>query len=470
MKKNNHQLAGEFNRISRMGIILTLILFLQAFGSPAIAQYVDPGVRSRYVHSHSDSTHKWFTNWNILFHAGATSTEIDDVLRGLKNYIEKYIAQFNAAHPGNHFQVDSHMVHCPCDPLLYNMNTTPSIGASGSTTPPPPPPGHGLSGDLVAVNNFTERDLLPEKKEIFLPVQVKFHNPGIDKSKTLAVMDTGLDGLRFANRFNGLLWEDPGSKLTLRNFQFYHNRLPLDYMEDDDAQLHGTAVTTVALMEFEKATVNSKPLPRIMVLKVLDETGLGNSFSTSCALSYIAQKKATLINASLGYYSNGIVDPILLHYVDLCSNKKSIPMLAAAGNTPGRHNPADICGPKDNARELTKANTFDPASYSTKFPNVISVTTLKNSTTPCRLQNFSVTYVSVGVVNDNSLSCCKFLVPFLNAGYEGSSFATPFVSGKIMACLTENSATLASCEMQWRVVPAGGPVPVTKGGKYIDNR
>jgi hypothetical protein len=469
MKKNNHRCAGRPVWIFRMGILSILILFLQAFNSRAIAQYVDPGKRSDSVHNHSDTVTRW-SDWNILFHEGATADQIDKLLTELKSYIEKYIDSCNIANPGiPPLKVDTHLVHCPCDPRLYNLNTTP-IGASGSIIPPPPPPGHGGSGDLVAINNTTRPEIIRNEKARFLRVQVKFHNAGVDKSKTLAVMDTGLDVAWFVGHFGGLLWADPTVKPTLLNFQFYHNGFLLDYMQDDNAHLHGTAVTTLALTEFEKATRNSKPLPRVMVLKVLDDSGKGNSFAVSCALSYVAQKNATLINASLGYYSNGIVDTILSYYVDLCTNKKSIPMIAAAGNNPiYPHHQMDICGPKDKGRELNKKFTFDPGSYNTKYPNVISATTLKSSTTPCRLQNYSPQYVSVGVVNNPS-SCCQFSVPFFSVGYEGSSFATPFVSGNIMACLTESGATLKSCQIQWSKVPAGGPTPVTKGGKFIDNR
>jgi hypothetical protein len=239
-------------------------------------------------------------------------------------------------------------------------------------------------------------------------------------------------------------------------------------MQDDDAHLHGTAVTTVALTEFEKVSNNDKPLPRVMVLKVLDERGLGSGFSVSCALSYVAQEKATLINASLGYYSKGVVDSILLHYVELCTKKESIPMLAAAGNKHGIHNPGAYCGPKDNARQLTDKNTFDPASYSFKNSNVISVTTLNSPSKPCHFQNFSKDYVDVGVVNNSTTNCCTFSVPFLNRGYEGSSFATPFVSGNIMACLTGSGATLASCQLTWSAI-SDGSTPVTRGGKFINN-
>jgi subtilisin family serine protease len=241
-------------------------------------------------------------------------------------------------------------------------------------------------------------------------------------------------------------------------------------MLDDDAHVHGTAVIAIALQEFERAAENtSNPKPMIMVLKVLDERGQGNIFSVSCGLSYAVQKQATLVNSSLGYYSKGKVDLILRHYVRLCNDAKPapIPILAAAGNTPGQHNANFLCNSGNNNNELTKINTFHPASFSTSIHNVISVTTLQNANTPCFYQNYSNEYVNVGVANSSRASCCKFLVPFLSFGYEGSSFATPFVSGKMMACLMAGG-TIQSCRDQWKTALPGTPT-VTKGGKFEPN-
>ena len=58
-------------------------------------------------------------------------------------------------------------------------------------------------------------------------------------------------------------------------------------------------------------------------------------------------------------------------------------------------------------------------------------------------------------------------VPFRSFGYEGSSFATPFISGKMMACLMEGG-TLLSCRAQWSTAPVGTET-ITKGGKYVPN-
>ncbi|HLA57136.1 MAG TPA: S8/S53 family peptidase, partial [Puia sp.] len=361
MKKNNQLPERTSNRISRKGIFFSMILFLQAFIFTSTAQTLTfqeiITKRSRDAYAYSDTAKRWL-DWNILFHQNASDQDKEKCINYLKAKIEASISAHNSR-TGENFHVDYHVVYCPCDSSLTNLNATP-VGAVGNIVPPKPP-GTGGSGDLVSLNSPIAQDPRPEEQDSITDTKVPLTINSVDQSKLLAIMDTGLDPDLFGPDFTKLIWKDPGPNPTLRNFQFYHNRKPLDYMQDDDAHIHGTAVTTIALQEFEKAPGNtSNPKPMIMVLKVLDEQGKGNTFSLSCGLSYVVQKKATLVNASLGYYSNGNVDPILLHYVRLCSdvNPVPIPILAAAGNIHGPHDRFKLCDPSDNGNKLTKTNTF----------------------------------------------------------------------------------------------------------------
>src|SRR5450432_321193 len=296
MKKSNPLLKRKSGRVSRIGIFLSLILFLQVFALNSMAQNYQQRLteRSRKAYYNSDTVKKWL-NWNILFNEKASDQYKNTFINDLEISIDKNIAVYNSS-TGKHFRVDYHVVYCPCDSLLTNLNATRALGATGSVTPPTPPGTHG-SGDTVSQNLPIDKDPpLGEGKDILNIVEKKviLTIGSVDKSKILAVMDTGLDPDFFETGFNKLLWNDPGSKITLRNFQFYHNMQPLDYMLDDNAHVHGTAVTTIALQEFEKAAGNDKPKPSIMVLKVLDEQGKGSIFSVSCGLSYAVQKQATL--------------------------------------------------------------------------------------------------------------------------------------------------------------------------------
>jgi hypothetical protein len=132
-------------------------------------------------------------------------------------------------------------------------------------------------------------------------------------------MDTGLDTTFFRNRFQGLLWYPPSNKLNLRNFLFYENHLDYDYYLDDDSHKHGTAVTALAIESIERFYESLHKLPRVMVLKVLNNKREGTTFGLSCGLSYAAQNKATVVNASLGYYGNiKSKDSVLMKYIIDC--------------------------------------------------------------------------------------------------------------------------------------------------------
>ena len=340
---------------------------------------------------------------------------------------------------------------------------------SAPVKPPPPPPGTGGSGDPLAINpnnSFVIDSTTQFMDSVNSKFTVHLASTTIDSSKLLAVMDTGLDSTLFDNTYAGLLWSDPNGS-TIRNFQDFSNFQGLSYYNDDDPHKHGTAVTALALQALE--TLNQNVRPQVMVLKVLDKNKSGSTFTVSCGLSYAVQHRATLVNASLGYYSQRGADPILSHYVSLCNtgDSRAITILAAAGNLPGVHTPP-LCYNPTLANELTITNLFYPACFKTDYPNVISVTGLSTSQSSCRYQNYSTTYVSVGVVTNqhSNYVCCAFPVNFLNSGYEGSSFATPIVSGKIMGCLLNTpGSTPISCLNS--ISSNEATSPVTEKGRYI---
>jgi hypothetical protein len=209
---------------------------------------------------------------------------------------------------------------------------------------------------------------------------------------------------------------------------------PSTDFKDIDPVRHGSAVAAIALNSFYAASAkDGKPrLPRLMVLRALDGTGMGNTFSVSCAMSYAIRHRVKLINASLGYWNaeNNVIN----HYLQL-SARHQIPVIAAAGNDPRQHTEG-LCDQGINwHNRLRPGNMFYPACQSIDSQYcVVSVTGLSSPQHPCRYQNFSSRYVSVGVVNtDSSNSCCGFSLSFINKNYQldGSSFATPVISGEL---------------------------------------
>jgi hypothetical protein len=413
---------------------------------------------------------KW-VDWNILFKPGTDSLSRTNYMNYLASYVDSFLTAYNSnfhksytAYPKFYF--------CPCDTLLYNF-TALSIGGSGLPATPPKPTGPGGSGDIVDLQTTNNSYLVDSATELDRKVdtaQVVLIPSSIDKNHILAVMDTGLDSTLFADKFAGLLWKNI-SKPTIRNFVFYSNGLPLDYYKDDDPHKHGTAVTSIALKAIENYDLKNHVLPTVMVLKALDSNRRGSTFSVSCALKYAYQNHATLINASLGYYSTGEVDSILKRYVDLCSRSEPhpIPIVAAAGNTAGPHY-TPLCQTTPNENELVSGSRlFYPGCFSKTNTNVITVTGLQNKTESCTYQNFSDTFVTIGVVtNESRPDCCAF--DALGIYYEGSSFATPFVSGKLMGCLLHPIVGIAqqSCLETISSLPTPRPpAVVTVNGRYI---
>ncbi len=193
-----------------------------------------------------------------------------------------------------------------------------------------------------------------------------------------------------------------------------------------------------------------------MSIRAFDDSEKGSIYTVSCAMSYAIQKKADYINASWGYF--GQEDPVLKNYTSK-ANSNNIRMIAAAGNTPGKHDPGKVCttntaNPANNLDKLHKLDTvlFYPACFAPEFKNLVSVTQVDLTTSmlvppppalknlfPCFYQNYSSNYITVGAFEPptsvNVNSCCTFKIPFLNQNIEGSSFATPAMTAIFMARL-----------------------------------
>lgn len=423
----------------------------------------------------SGQLNNW-VDWNVLFKPGTDSATRAGYMNYLAFYVDSIVRAYNASNGKTSAIIIRPYFTCPCDSLLVNFNVVDLSGTGLPANPKPPCCGAGGSGDIVDlqnVNNSFVIDSLTEMDRKLDDSLVYLKPSNIDTNKILAVMDTGLDSAKFQNKFEGLLWRDP-NKPTIRNFISYENFRDLDYYTDDDSHKHGTAVTTIALKAVESSNIAGSRKPRIMVLKVLNANRSGSTFSVSCALRYALQHHATLINASLGYYSPGDIDSVLKRYVDLCkTSQPQIPIVAAAGNVVGFHYPP-LCNSTLNLthNELTHQSRrlFYPGCFSTdENSNIITVTGLQTPTMVCNYQNYSQEFVTIGVLtNPSSSACCAF--DALDTYYEGSSFATPFVSGKLMGCLLNAipGAAQQNCLDVIAPIPTTLPSPLaTKQGRYI---
>ncbi len=427
--------------------------------------------------------------WNILFKPGVSTQRKEQVITDIEDSVKKFYLLYNGAYGTDFTPKFQPTVWCPCDSALYTVSFTTVDGAGQSIASPPPKKPLGGQGDLADVLTISNNMLINEPNktiqdsiDTYIPpsdtpviykqgryntgttgVPVIVKNIGINPTKILAIMDSGIDSTRFESSLLNLIWKAPLGTPTLYNFLPHQ---PVGDKFDSGFTKHGSAVTAVAINAMENAT----SYPRLMILKTLDRNDQGSTFSVSCALSYAIQNHATLVNISLGY--SGEVDSVLQHYIELCANHNPYPiqLFVAAGNTPDHHVDSLICSPYFNDNLLTGDSLFYPACLSKKFENITSVTQIQEPDSYCYYQYFSNDYISLGVLNNNPNSCCSFEVdfrPYNRYFYEGSSFATPFASGLKMSTII-NTGIDSITNPMWRgFINTAALKRVTKDGSYI---
>ena len=369
----------------------------------------------------NDSAENW-VNWNIVFPPNTTADQRNKQLDEIKANLIAIVAD-TAESRGIGFSLTYKVDTCICDTLLYHLRGDLQLwGTTGSNTTPPPKTDPGASGDLLGslIADNDEISLPEDSLEYSIDTSMILNISGaVDDRVKMAILDTGIDTALFRQQaISRLLWRNPTT--TLNNFLI--GGQPTNFADDNRGR-HGSAVAALALRQFKGA------LPRLMVLKVLDRKGKGSIFTVSCALSYAAQNKANLINASLGYY--GSKDSVLLHYIKRSQDSAAL-VVVAAGNRPGLHMKPKLCDPRllgDDPLSFPN-NLFFPACFNGENENMklITVTGIASDNQPCFYQNFSNEFVDVGLIS--KYQCCAYQVPF-TGGIEGSSFATPIVTGQI---------------------------------------
>ena len=340
-----------------------------------------------------------------------------------------------------HFNV----YYCPCDKLLVSLSAV-SLGESGGSKVPTtgqpaqiPGASGGSSWSVVnyntplAVPEILDRQFFSIKNADTTGLQI-YSFVSKPTTKTIAIIDTGIDSLFGTNLTAYLVTKTPKGI-----YNFLPGANPQNNYDDDTYMHHGTLVTSVVARNYDPYNVNLQ----VLMLKALDSGGHGSTFTVSCALSYAIQQKVDVINLSLGYY--GKKDSILQAYVQK-ANDCHIPVVAAAGNTPGAHNqtlvryelPVGHVGwihypnLQGSLTDTTSAGLFYPGSFCTTMPYVLSVTGFnKFNNAPCYYQNYSsVGYVSLGVVDT---STCIY--EWAGYGAEGSSFEAPVIAANILSTL-----------------------------------
>jgi hypothetical protein len=269
---------------------------------------------------------------------------------------------------------------------------------------------------------------------------------------TVAVLDTGIDTRLVSPN---LLWKNPDETKNgkdddgncydddINGWNFIGEN---PTVTDDNQNLHGTLVSHYIINEFARSTTN---FVQIMNLKTHGADGSGDLFSSICAIHYAMNNGANIINASWGfyYYQEG-PHPYLDLLITETLRDKGILFVTAAGNKieevdkfarKAYYKEHGVDFPKKELRNLEYHN-FYPACLSLLGQNVITVTTT-NGSRVSRTQNYSETYVDIGVMLDEMEGyAMKFKTPFPEppALLSGSSFATAIACGKIGAYLPKS--------------------------------
>jgi hypothetical protein len=375
-----------------------------------------------------------FLDWNVMFKKGSGKEDRRQALEEVKRSATDRANRFLDSIPDKRYRDRYKFIlvedSCSCDTLLYNVKgiiIDPSGTAKTSSSGQPPPTVSGDVVEEIAKNN----PLDPGDTKDRALRNSRYPLPGNDVNQDLiiAIIDTGIDTTRFDGRIQDILWRDLEGSVdhTIRNF--IPGQAASDFRDQHPIR-HGSAVAAMILLQFNHA------YPRLMVLKALDDNGQGTVYSVSCALRYASIHHASLINTSLGYY--GDPDPILKKYI-IGMESVSVPVITAAGNMNPRSEGESCDNRVNTSNQLGGSHLFFPACYN--LPNMISVTGYSQLNMPCYFQNFSKDFVTVGVLNDPPRNCCSYMLPFINGRIEGSSFATPIVTGKLGNKMLETGIT-----------------------------
>jgi len=272
-----------------------------------------------------------------------------------------------------------------------------------------------------------------------------------DSDKTVvAFLDTGLDQ-KFMPQYS--IYENRISPLSNLGND-YNGWNFVDFNKDiSDGNGHGTIVALSYLNGLEKLQV---PVDQQLILpvKVLNNCGSGTLFDITCGLYYAIEKKASIVNMSLGAT---IPDTTILQDAILAAKSNNIVIATSAGNK------------NKNLNNYSQSLDHYPSAYSLFFSNnvfevgasCLDTDNLK-ATDNTTIWNSSISSGSnfrTKMLIEGGVHCEQLLEEFLDLsslnGYtiQGTSMAAPLISAALLKELS--SGTIPSLAGKIQIFPNG---------------
>lgn len=308
-----------------------------------------------------------------------------------------------------------------------------------------------FSSDTTIVNDSVRGRYFDKNQRTDTTIIATLKNADFNKNKSpekrvrLAIFDSGIDTTLIASEYVGVkpnpsecLPDSVKNLLIIKGLNFaprdedpafFHDNSISD-ITDRHPNQHGTRVAYLATEQFRN---NTEKGVQLLIMKVLNDANKGDGYGIICAMQHAKKLGAKIFNMSLGYY--GPEDKIFKHYVDVLSmpGEDRVWLVAAAGNAMEQfdiHKGSNDAAIDRDLEQRSDTSKFYPAYFSKQMDHVIAVTTVRDDLTEaCGGQNYSKLSVDFGVRADN----CKFKIvdydPVNANGRQGTSYATPVISG-----------------------------------------